>query len=228
MIFGGIFADEYMDNQSMPQTNTAAPPAVKIAPPPDPLALVNDSFTVPPGVMTTLDVSRNDTLSGSPPYQLLTAPTLAADLFEFHEDGTFQISPLMSQPMLTFTYRVTQGGQTQDATVTITVNRALLYQLTPFSISGQEFVSVPCLVLSGLHYPIYQFNLSNNPADVCTPPHWHRPGGQVFPLEAPSIGTSDPDPPQCGFGIYPAVPQENVIFPLGDWQDFLIDHIPPL
>ncbi|MFN0060624.1 MAG: RHS repeat-associated core domain-containing protein [Planctomycetota bacterium] len=200
-------------------------PMVKITPPPPPV-VANDLYTVPPSTMTSHDVSLNDFVVGGV-YSIVTPPPLSSTLFQFRADGTFQISPLTSQTGLNFTYQAAQGAVVQTANVTITVNRTLLHELTPFTQFGIAFVSVPCLVLGGLHYPIYQFNLSNNPLDVCVPAHWHRPVGLVFPLEAPLVGIVDPDPPQCGFGIYAAVPQADFIVTLASWDAFKLIHAPP-
>lgn len=217
--------------ESVGEAYSTSSDKVRVRPPPPPLAVNPDSFTVPPGAKSTLSVAENDTGTQGGMYMLVTPPSVHSSLFMFNADGTFMISPLTvgGQP-LSFSYKVVKGQVTSPAVqVTFQIDPRLLYQLEVMTDPQTQlrFVVVPCLLLGNLHYPIYQFRLANNPADVCQPPHWHA-GGLVYPLEVPNVGQPDPDPPRCGFGIYPDVPQEDFQVSEDAWQDFLVDHIPPL
>ncbi len=104
----------------------------------------------------------------------------------------------------------------------------------PLLIPGPEdavngMVPVPCLVINGRNYPLYQFRLGNSPTDVCTEPHWHA-DQPVFPLDPPAGQTgetTDPASGSCGFGLEAAVPQSVIQFDLTAWQMFLASHPPP-
>ncbi|MGE3166773.1 MAG: DUF6531 domain-containing protein [Planctomycetota bacterium] len=191
----------------------------------------DDAFGVPPGIESELCTAANDGTLPTDTYELVTAPSLHPDLFTWAPDGSFAIAPLTTVTQVTFTYRVVRDGQPSETkTVTVEVQPSDLYTDLPTSVdpmTGEAMVTVPCLLLGGAHYPIYQFRLTNNPADVCTPPHWHA-FGAVFPLEFPNSGIVDPNPPSCGFGTFSAVPREDFTISDSAWQDFLIQHIPPI
>ncbi len=193
---------------------------------------IEDSFEVAPGLVTTGDVSTNDTAPPGPvAYELVTPPNVPDELFTFNSDGTFEISPLtFGSPLVTFSYKmVYSGGETPETPVTVEVVPSTAYTLTPYTDpnTGEEVVSIPCLVIGGLHYPIYQFILAYHPMGNCTPAHWHA-FAQVFPLESPNLGISDPNQFGCGFGTFDSVLQANFVVTLDAWQDFLLLHIPPI
>lgn len=119
-------------------------------------------------------------------------------------------------------------NQLQEATLDF----AIIECYKPFLIPTQEDagldgrVPVPCLVIGGRNYPIYQFGLSNNPMDVCGEPHWHSEIA-VFPLDPPAGGTgelTDPDGDGCGFGTEKQVPQSLVRIPFSEFSAFLAAH----
>lgn len=88
---------------------------------------------------------------------------------------------------------------------------------------GQDYVNVVVLNLNGVHCPLYQFALSNNPTDSCIEPHWHNSfhyGEFVYSLQVPTLGIADPDPPGCGFGTFPPVIPEVVRIPHSEWLQF--------
>ncbi len=193
---------------------------------------IADAFDMAPGMVNSGDVSANDTAPPGPVvYELVTPPALDPSLFSFNPNGTFEVSPLtFGGPLVTFQYKmVYSGGETDPTDVTVNVVPSVAYVLQPFTdpVTMEESVAVPCVVIGGLHYPIYQFILGNSPFDSCSPPHWHS-FGDVFPLESPMIGISDPNPPGCGYGLQVVIPQANFVVTVADWSEFLFQHIPAL
>jgi RHS repeat-associated protein len=224
-LVGRIFKSHYNEALGEP----SGVPTIRVEIPPEPLVTAPDTFVVAPGLKTSLDVGANDTGTAGAQFVLVSLPQVHSDQFVWNGDGKFSIAPLTGSGPLTFSYKVVRGDEeSETTTVTVELDPALLYRLQAQTdpMTGEVFFEVPCLVLDNLHYPIYQFRLTNNPADVCVEPHWH--GHEAFPLEAPSQGKPDPDSPRCGYGRLAEVPQESFRVSDDAWQQFLIDHIPPI
>ena len=192
---------------------------------------VPDTFTVPPGRPSTNKVALNDTLPVGAQFVLVTPPALHADLFSWNpQTGEMILTGLNTISQVTFSYKFVAGPlETAPVTVTVRFDARMNYA-EEFLISPDDpnKVRVPCLILDGLHYPIYQFRLANNPADTCKDPHWHS-NGAVFQLDVLSgPGRNDPNPPSCGHGTVKEVQQGTFDVSKDVWQQFLIDHIPPL
>jgi hypothetical protein len=191
---------------------------------------VPDTFTVPPARSGVYKVALNDTLPPGAQFVLVTPPSLHADLFSWNpQTGEMTLTGLSTLSQVTFTYKFVAGPlETTPVTVTIRFDARMNYA-EEFLISPDDpnKVRVPCLILDGLHYPIYQFRLANNPADTCKEPHWHS-NGQVFQLDVLNgPGRNDPNPPACGFGRVKEVQAGTFDISKDVWQQFLIDHIPP-
>lgn len=192
---------------------------------------VPDTFIVPPARPSTNKVALNDTLPVGAQFVLVTPPALHADLFTWNpQTGEMILTGLNTITQATFTYKFVAGGlETAPVTVTIRFDPRMNYA-EEFLTSPDDptKVRVPCLIMEGLHYPIYQFRLANNPADTCKEPHWHS-NGAVFQLDVLSgPGRNDPNPPSCGHGTVKEVQQATFDVPKDVWQQFLIDHIPPI
>lgn len=192
---------------------------------------VGDTFTVPPGQAITNKTALNDTTVPGAQFVLVTPPALHADLFSWNPaTGEMTLSGLNTISQVTFTYKIVSGPfETDPVTVTIHFNARMNYAEEFLqSPDDPDKVRVPCLILDGLHYPIYQFRLANNPADACPNPHWHA-SREVFQLDVLSgPGRTDPNPATCGFGTVTEVQSGFLDVPKDIWQDFLIDHIPPI
>ncbi len=190
---------------------------------------VGDSLVAPPARTTTLSVAAGDTVPPGTQFILVDPPALHPDLFVWDpQKGEITVTGLTTIPQIVFRYKIVAGPyETQPVAVTVTFDPRRNYA-EEFLTSGPDKVKVPCLRLDNLLYPVYQFRLTNNPADVCTEPHWHA-HGPVFPVDVLSpIGRTDPNPPSCGFGTVKTVPAEFYELSKDAWQKFLIDHIPPI
>ncbi len=187
----------------------------------DPVAS-EDTFTVPPNIGSLLDVAENDLVPAGSTFELVTPPTLHADIFDWVGDGTFSINPLTFGGAVSFTYKiVAPGGESQIVSVTIFTEGSRLYQLD----EGKEMVSAPVLRLGSELYPLYQFILANSPGDACQEPHWHA-FTSVFSMENPLLPVPDPDGPGCGFDkLIDNIPF-YADFTAAAWADFLNTHPP--
>jgi hypothetical protein len=188
-----------------------------------------DTFTAPPGVATTNKTALNDTVPAGTQFVIVTPPALHSDLYSWNpQTGEIIVTGLSTISEVTFTYKLAAGAwETPPVTVTVRFDARMNYA-EEFLTAGPGRVRVPCLVLDGLHYPVYQFRFTNNPADVCQEPHWHSLG-EVFPIDVLSpTGRRDPHPPGCGFGTVQQIPVQYYEVSSDTWQDFLIDHIPPI
>jgi hypothetical protein len=190
---------------------------------------VGDTFTAPPGVATTNKTALNDTVPAGTQFVLVTPPNLHSDLYSWNpQTGEMVMTGLSTVSEVSFTYKLVAGPwETSPITAIVRFDNRMNHD-QQFLASGPDKVRVPCLVLDGLHYPVYQFRLTNNPNDVCTEPHWHA-NREVFQLDVPNgSGRFDPNPPACGFGTVKQIPVELYEISNDLWQDFLIDHIPPI
>ena len=60
--------------------------------------------------------------------------------------------------------------------------------------------TITTLVIDGKHYPKTQFRIGSHTDEGCDGDHWHA-DGDVFSVETPDDGITDPNRPACGFGI---------------------------
>lgn len=198
----------------------------------NPLVATNDAFTLPPLVESTVDLAANDNFTQGTFEFVISPPSVVPIVLE--PNGTLRITPLSFIPGFTFTYRIVDGANASNqAVVALAFNSLLLINLEPRpdpENPGQSVVDVPVLDLDGtgtLHYPVYQFSLTNNVQDTCGEPHWHRSSGSVFPLETPvANGQVDPNPPGCGFNTLENLPPSTITWPADAYNDFLIAHPP--
>ena len=222
----GVFRLIASDNGETPGSGTPDPggqPGVEVKG-------VEDQFVVPPIVSSRRFVSTNDTIPSGATFEIVEFPDINPDYFEFRSNGEFFIAPISFGPSpLTFTYRiVTPSGPSEPIKVTIVVNTDLLVDLVEDPATGN--VMVPVLEINGLHYPIFQFLLTNSPFDECKEPHYHADAFLVFPLENPDTGgIPDPDPSGCGFGKDEdeSIFQDTVEISAGGWKSFLDKVRPP-
>ena len=190
---------------------------------PTPVA-TEDTFSCTAGVEQVFNCSSND--SGCPTgttYELVSAPGLPPEVFQFSSDGTFKVTMLTFLSGTTFTYRpvyLKRFGVPVDV-VLVEDTGALRNPQEYTGPGGIPYVNVPCLFYSGQSYPLYQFWL--RPPDNCPLIHWHA-GNFVYPLENPNAGIQDPDFPNCGFGIYGLVPVEFRSISKFQWDAFLFAH----
>jgi hypothetical protein len=163
-------------------------------------------------------------------YELAGPTGYHTDLISLSTKGVLSFGALADVSRFQIGYRTkgSDGSTNQVAQVTINIDINLLRNppVMTNNLTGSTFVAVPCLVLGGLHYPMYQFALRNSQFDVCTEPHWHRAVGivQVFPLEAPNTGIPDPSPGSCGFGTYISVPQDDFLCTPEIFENFKAQH----
>lgn len=189
-----------------------------------------DYYRVAPGSSQQYHPKINDRYSVGAAFGLTTPSTLDPERFSFALHGRFSYTALTLSASYSFNYRINDVGQTSPPVNVVIladypglVNPPVLVDPG----TGIQSVQAPCLVLGGLHYPIYQFNCGNGAADVCTSPHWHS-FGLVYPLEPPGIGIPDPNPSSCGFGKVSQVPFAIVPTSISAWSDFKVAHVPPL
>ncbi|MCZ6673877.1 MAG: hypothetical protein O7C75_13175, partial [Verrucomicrobia bacterium] len=179
-----------------------------------------DTFSVTPGVKANLDLSLNAGISSYFAYELVDGPDLHEDLFQWNKDGSFSVSLLTQGGPVSFTYRRVSVNPDIPAgpltTVLVSSDLSALTNPEPYGEEGNELVNVVVLEIGGLHYPLLQFRLAFSIFDVCIFPHWHS-SEDVFPLEFPLIG-GIPDPPVCGFGIYPQLSPKVVPWPKAEWD----------
>ena len=194
-----------------------------------PLVGTPDSFDIPPGVLTTLDVAENDVFLSGTSFELVNPPALHDDLFEWNGDGTFSIALLTFGPaVVNFSYKLVRDGEeSEEVLVTITGQIFLAISLDPVvdPNTGEATVGAPTVVLGGAHVPIYQLILANSPADVCSDPHWHA-DFPVASLEGSPGLLQDPNPSSCGFGTFENVEQAIVTISASVWFKFLESHPP--
>lgn len=193
-----------------------------------PLTGTPDYYKVDVGSQGTFYPTFNDRTRSGATYQLTYAPNVPTSHFNFNPNGTFSYVGASFDFGFNFQYQYYQGGETSaPITVVLGVTYANLNNPPAYSSNGVDYVSVPCLKVGGQHYPMYQFEVANNPADVCPDPHWHTPYATVYPLESPSVGIPDPNPHECGFGKVPEVPREDYVVTLDNFNSFKVLHFPP-
>lgn len=194
---------------------------------------VPDSFILPPTVETSISVGQNDEVVPGTRYVLVDPPELRNDLWSWDEaTGMMTLTGLTGNQDISFTYKlVVDSYETPPTRVSISFDRLKNINLETFTSPDQpgvDLVRVPCLKLGELLYPIYQFRLVNSPFDACVLPHWHS-FGNVFAINVQdNNGRPDPDPPNCGFGTVFEVPFELFVLPADQWEQFKIDHLPPI
>jgi hypothetical protein len=160
-------------------------------------------------------------------------PQLHSDLWSWNEaTGQMTITGLTGMTGITFTYKaVVDSYETRPILTQINFDPALNINpevLTDPNDANKKSVNVNCLKLGNLTYPVYQFRLTNNPLDSCKEPHWHS-FGNVYAIDVnDNTGRPDPNPPGCGHGISKDVPQLIFTIDLDTWEQFKIDHLPPL
>ncbi|MDG1892321.1 MAG: hypothetical protein P8L18_13505, partial [Verrucomicrobiota bacterium] len=190
--------------------------------------------TLPTTVTRTVSVSENDVSVPGVRYVLVRPPAIHPSLYTWDEaTGTLQIIGLSELVQLDFDYKmVIRSFETPAVTSIVRFDLFGAINLTPFPSTDdpqKEVYRVPCLVLgNGLHYPVYQFRLANNPLDECLLPHWHA-HGNVFAIDvSDNTGRPDPNPPTCGFGVYGEVEEATIEVEVDVFEQFKIDHLPPL
>lgn len=190
-----------------------------------------DNLLLPPGRPTVFQVGANDLAVPGTQFLLTEPPPLHPDLFHWNAaTGEMTLTGLTTVPQVSYRYRLVAGNlQTDPVLVTVQFEPRRNYAEEFLQVSPEsDKVAAPCVVLDGLHYPIYQFVLANNPADVCKEPHWHA-HRTVYPVDSRNAsGRNDPNPPACGFGTVKQLPVVMVEVSKDDWAQFLIDHLPPL
>jgi hypothetical protein len=196
--------------------------------------VVVDDVTLPTTVTQTVSVSENDVSVPGVRYVLVRPPAIHPSLYTWDEaTGTLQIIGLSELVQLDFDYKmVIRSFETPAVTSIVRFDLFGAINLTPFPSTDdpqKEVYRVPCLVLgNGLHYPVYQFRLANNPLDECLLPHWHA-HGNVFAIDvSDNTGRPDPNPPTCGFGVYGEVEEATIEVEVDVFEQFKIDHLPPL
>lgn len=201
----------------------------------DPLVAVADDFNITSMMKTTLNLLNNDTGALGAVLVAGTEPAANEASFTFNPDGTVEITAMSFVNTITIQYRATQGAtESADTVVTIHVLVSPLAELPSRieDIDGTptEVVDVPVLSMGAqLHYPLYQFSLSNNPGDVCGEAHWHSPlfTPNVYPLETPLSGISDPAPGACGYSTLQSLPATFHTVPLSEFEAFQNLYAPP-
>jgi hypothetical protein len=173
---------------------------------------VTDNDVVPAGA--TVGLTFPPEVDGQP---------LHPDIFRLSPDGTVLYTPLSNHFSLSFGYAVVAGNQRSETSVVIFVDHDAL-RMPPSRDDGMGNLvkDIPCLVLGGENFPVYQFRLTNFPGDVCVDPHWHA--FSVSSFEMPSLSVPDPAPMTCGFGTYAAVPRAVVTVSCAVWEAFLAGH----
>lgn len=200
--------------------------------------IVPDSriFTIPAAMTTAIDLRLQEFDFGAVNGQSNATYTVI-DRDGLHEDlafitpgtATLNITPLMlantvsgSPTVLKVRRTDIVDGKTQDFLITTYSNRRALIEPKDTG----SFLLVPCQLLSGGSYPIYQFTLSNNPADLCTDPHWHAPPFfSAYSLENSSTATPEP-PVDCGWGTVELVPIALCPLTYAAWAAFVNAHPP--
>ena len=114
------------------------------------------------------------------------------------------------------------NNETQDFFIQVYSNRRAL---VPTGGGPTGTVDVPCLIINGAPYPIYQFFLMNTEADLCTEPHWHS-GPVVYTLYENTPANQPAD--SCGWGLLEAVEFDYVITSAANWLSFVGAHPPPV
>lgn len=156
-------------------------------------------------------------------FEVLEGPEGHENVFTFNENGKGSITGLTDVTEVSFTYQLIRGDGAPPVgpiEVTFEFNRAkFAYPLPPRS--GPD-IDVLCLSLGGLHYPLYQFRLTNNPFDNEPRPHWHWYFGvNVSALESPVESIPDPNPTRAGFGAFGEVSIVSFRVAYTDWLIFL-------
>jgi hypothetical protein len=186
-----------------------------------------DYFTVGANTDCEFHLLANDTFNPGTAVILDTAPALASGLYSLSSQGNFWLhAPTISPSTFSLSYRLVFNGQT-SAPVTASFFLAYDKLINP-PISTFFFVpavAVPCLVIGGKNYPLYQFIVGTGPE--CNLPHYHSLVGLVYSLETPTIGLADPNPMACGFGRIGEVLQAVVPAGLTEWDNFKAAHPPP-
>ena len=200
---------------------------------PLPCAIADDT-TLPTTVTRTVSVGQNDVHVPGARYVLVRPPAIHQDLYTWDEvTGTLQIIGLSDLTQLDFDYKmVVRSFETPAVTSIVRFDLLGVINFTPVPSTDdpQKLVyRVPCLVLGNdLHYPVYQFRLANSPLDECMAPHWHA-HGNVFAIDVPdNTGRPDPMPRACGFGVYGEIEEVTIEVEVGVFEQFKIDHLPPL
>jgi hypothetical protein len=182
-----------------------------------------DNYLFAPGVEYTLNFNFNDVFPEGATFEVQNPP-LHDDIFEWNENGMVWFTGLTGDPSVEFDYTINYNGKSHGP-VPVKIDLDLMMLVKP-PVGPDGMVQVPCLVLGDMHYPTYQFSLENSPQDTCKQPHWHA-SRTVFPLENPDQGITDPNPFVCGFGTEQETPQAKFAVSREDWQEFLLQHIPP-
>lgn len=196
------------------------------SPPPGPPDRALVELEAIPGVPTNLDL-----FSGGGPclrFEVIEEPDLNEVLFEAHDDGTMTVTLLTFGGPVEFVYREAPAYPDLPfsplVSVIVSPISEFLCNPEPYEGEGGElWVNPVTLPYQGDHYPLCQFLLANSPLDLCEDPHWHNArafGSLVYPLENPGVGKADPEPTECGFGIFPELTPNRVRMPLADWDVF--------
>lgn len=198
--------------------------------PPIPVA-TPDAIDCVMGVPVRGNVADNDI--GCPPgtkFEIVTStsPQLHEDSFRFFPTGEFEVRlPAFFSPV-TFEYRpVLDGYPGQAKQVVLQEASGILTDPRTFTgHDGSLWREVYCLLYSSESFPLYQFYMTNNPADTgCLDPHWHwRFGIPVFSVQQPTVPVVDPATGACGFGKTKLTPVTFEYMSDLDWQLFIGNH----
>jgi hypothetical protein len=193
------------------------------------------TFTLTAGITTTINLNEGECdfdssdCRSSAIYTILDRGGLHEDACRLSADGrSLECTPLLTHnPSCTadiIRVRRTDvvSNELQDFFIQVYSNRRALIPSSPGPLG---LMDIPCLIIGGAPYPIYQFTLSNSEIDLCTEPHWHS-GGVAYTLYE---GTATQEPAgSCGWGLVEDIEFDFVLVSTAAWLNFVSAHPPPV
>ena len=148
-----------------------------------------------------------------------------SELFQVDERGNFCITPTMPMSSVSFEWNIVDSmGNVKQGPFNFG-SEVSVDNLTKLVSKDGVNMEVPCLVLNGEHFPMVQFRLVWNLADLVKVPHWHwYPEFPVASFESPAVLTPDPDQPREGYGLFADVSVVSYKVPLSEYRSFAVAY----